>query len=120
MAESKSGRTLNQINQHSEFLPETDAISIKRLSSSSERSEPAFGGGHVCAAEKLYHRRLIALERADAARCAFEFVIDRLEKYNTNELYKKAFLKGAKLIREEWAHEFTHWLNDSARKLDVD
>ena len=47
-----------------------------------------------------HHRRIVELERADAAREALEKAAQKLEKYGTNELYRKALQLGARLIRE--------------------
>lgn len=46
------------------------------------------------------HGRLIQLERADAAREALERAAEMLEALCTNEHYRKAMRKAAKLIRQ--------------------
>lgn len=65
------------------------------------------------------HRRLIELERADAARRAIEFMIRKLEDWGTNALYGKAVKAAVKLIREKWTYEFAETVNDTARVADV-
>ena len=44
-------------------------------------------------------RRLVELERADAARQALDDAANMLEGHHTNELYQKALKLGASLIR---------------------
>lgn len=65
------------------------------------------------------HRRLIELERADAARLAIEFMIRKLEDWGTNALYGKAVKAAVKLIREKWTYEFAETVNDTARVANV-
>ena len=65
------------------------------------------------------HSRLIELERADAARRAIEFVVRKLETWQTNEVYGKGVKAAVKQIRERWACEFTETVNDIGRGPDV-
>jgi hypothetical protein len=44
-------------------------------------------------------KRLIELERKDAARIALEAAAQRLECYNAGEKYQQAFKLGARLLR---------------------
>ena len=45
-------------------------------------------------------QRRIELERADAARMTLELAANALEGLNANEVYQRAFVKAAKLLRE--------------------
>jgi N-formylglutamate amidohydrolase len=59
-------------------------------------------------------KRLIELERADAARQALDDAANMLEGHHTNELYQKALKLGASLIRAMNHKVFTQKLNDDA------
>lgn len=48
----------------------------------------------------LDQERRVKLERADAARMALEMAADTLEAVHTNDLYKRAFNKAAKMLRQ--------------------
>lgn len=48
----------------------------------------------------MSEQRLLELERADAARDALERGAQRLEGYPTNEKYRAAFKKAARMLRE--------------------
>ncbi|TCU73939.1 hypothetical protein EDE08_10433 [Bradyrhizobium sp. R2.2-H] len=65
------------------------------------------------------HGRLIELERADAARRAIEFVVRKLENWQTNDAYGKGVKAAVKQIREKWACEVSETVTDIGRKSDV-
>ncbi|MET4493481.1 hypothetical protein [Bradyrhizobium sp. LA7.1] len=46
-------------------------------------------------------QRRIELERADAARMTLELAASSLESIHTNDLYRRALLKAAKMLREQ-------------------
>jgi hypothetical protein len=53
MVESKSGRTLNEINAYSEKLPKFTSISLNRLAADSERHECSTAQYRAACAEEL-------------------------------------------------------------------
>lgn len=67
----------------------------------------------------LDHGRLIELERADAARRAIEFVVRKLETWQTNEVYGKGIKAAVKQIRERWCYEVSETVTDISRRPDV-